>query len=321
MISTSKIRLALFVFLVATLVLGFYLLIVPDNPVIRLFRGEISDTDANIIIGPYPTEIDFSRLKSAKVGTVISLLDPALPYEKILLDQEKTLASKHAMKFMNFPMTSVLGYKVGQDYESNANAAAKAVASTEGKTYIHCYLGIHRAKTVKDLIEAQHQAVGNYLLKEGERAPLARMQDQAEQLYNQKNYQETKRILSHMPSQNFAAMMLNAWASYRLRNISEARTLFSTATTIGATSEVDVGLAFCDLYENKLDEASKRFLAVIAKEPENESALSGAGLALYRQGDFAESAKLLQRALALNDKDKDASAALKHIQNTQLVKN
>ena len=301
-------------FIVSAFALGCYLLIVPDNPVTRLFRGEISDIDADVIIGPYPTRTDFSRLKSAKVNTVISLLDPALPYEKILLDQEKMLAEKYTMKFMNFPMASVLGYKMGQEYESNAKAAAKAASYAAGKTYIHCYLGIHRAKTVKDLIEAQHLTVGNYLLKEGERAPLARMQDQAEQFYSQGNYQETKRVLNHMPSQNFTVMMLNAWANYRMQNIPEARKLFADAAVKSPKSaDVTVGLAFCDLSENKLDEAWNRFSKVITAEPANEAALAGAGLVLYRQSKFQESAELLQRALAINPNDADAAATLNRI--------
>lgn len=314
----SRFRLALFLFLVSTLVLGCYLLVIPDNPLVRLFRGEISDIDANIVIGPYPTETDFIRLKKAKVNTIISLLDPALPYEKVLLAQERVLAQKYTMKFINFPMTSVLGYKMGQNYDSNAMAAAGAATASAAKSYVHCYLGIHRAKIVKNLVESRNQTVGNYLLREGERGQLARMQDQAEQLYNQGNYKEVKLTLSHMKSQNYPSTMLNAWTSYHLHNIPEARKLFANALTQTLESaEVDTGLAFCDLTENKLDDAWQKFSAVITKAPTNEAALSGAGLVLYRQGKLAESAQMLTRALAINPKDSDASETLQRIQNEQ----
>jgi len=322
MISPSKIRLALFLFLVSSFALGFYLLIVPDNPVVRLFRGEISNIDANVIIGPYPAEADFVRLKNAKVDTIISLLDPALPYEHVLLDQEKLLANKYAIKFMNFPMASILGYKIGQDYENNANAAANAVVMATGKTYVHCYLGIHRAKIVKNIVEKRNLAVGNYLLREGERSQLAQLQDQAEQLYNQGNYKETKSVLHHMSVQDFPSMMLNAWSSYRLNNIPEARRLFSEALAKAPKhEEVDIGLAFCDLNENKLEDAWQRFSAIISVEPSNQSALSGAGLVLYRQSKFEASALLLQRALAINPNDTDASDTLKRIQNAKILEN
>ncbi len=318
----SKIRPLLFLTIASVIALGCYLLLVPDNPMMRLFRGEISDIDANVIIGPYPTEKDFLRLKSAKVGTIISLLDPALPYERILLDQEKQLAKKYTMKFMNFPMTSILGYKMGREYDNNAKSAADAVTAAKGKAYVHCYLGIHRAKIVKNIVESRNQAVGNYLLHEGERGQLVQMQDKAEQLYNQGNYKETKRLLSRMSDQDFPSIMLNAWSSYHLNNIPEARKLFSNAMDKQPKSEdAETGLAYCDLSENKLEDAFGRFKAIIARGPKNESALSGAGLVLYRQGKLDESLKLLQRALAINPDDADASETLKRIQKTQLSKN
>ncbi len=321
MISISRIRLIIFLFLVTSFALGCYLLFVPDNPVMRLFRGEISNVDAKVVIGPYPTESDFIRLKHAKVTTIISLLDPVLPYERTLLDQEKILADKYAIKLMNFPMVSILGYKMGQDYESNANAAANAVIATIGKSYLHCYLGIHRAQVVRNMIEKKDLAVGKYLLRDGERSQFAQSQDEAELLYNQGNYREAKNVLSRMPTQGFSATMLNAWASYRLNNLVEARKLFTAGFDMAAKhEEAEIGLAFCDLKENKLEDAGRRFSSVIATDPLNQPALTGAGLVLFRQSKFDESAKLLQRALAINPNDNDASDTLKRIQAAKLEK-
>ena len=318
----SKIRPLLFLIITLIIALGCYILLEPDNPMMHLFRGEISDINANVIIGPYPTEKDFLRLKSAKVGNIISLLDPALPYERILLDQEKLLAKKYSMKFMNFPMTSILGYKVGREYDNNAKSAADAVTVIKGKTYVHCYLGIHRAKIVKNIIESRNQEVGNYLLHEGERSQLAQIQDEAERLYNQRNYKETKVLLSRMSSQDFPSMMLNGWSSYHLKNIQEARKLFANALIKQPKSEdAETGLAYCDLSENKLEDALDKFTAIIARGQKNETALSGAGFVLYRQGKFDESLKLLQRALAINPDDADVTETLKRIQKTQQSKN
>ena len=315
----SKIRLVIFLSLAAILALGYYLVIVPDNPMMRLFRGEISDVEANIIIGPYPTEADFRRLNDAKVGTIISLLDPQLPYEKILLEQEKVFAQKHAMKFMNFPMVSILGVKMGDKYDSNAKAAADAASAADGKIYVHCYLGIHRAKIVKDLVE--NKTVGNYLLREGERGQLARMQDNAEQLYNQKNYKEAKQVIGQMPSQDYPSITLDAWSSYHLKDIPEARKLFSAAKSRAPkTEDIETALGYCDLKENKLEDAWRRFSSVLTTQPSNESALSGAGLVLFRQDKFDESSQLLQRALAINPSDIDAQETLKRIQNAQIPK-
>ena len=318
----SKIRPLLFLIITLIIVLGCYILLKPDNPMMRLFRGEISDINADVIIGPYPTEKDFLKLKNANVDNIISLLDPALPYERILLDQERLLAKKYKMKFMNFPMTSILGYKMGPEYDNNAKSAADAVTVNKGKTYVHCYLGIHRAKIVKNIIESRNQEVGSYLLQEGERSHLAQIQDEAEQLYNQKKYNEAKLLLSGISSQDFPTMMLNGWTNYHLKNITEARKLFANALIKQPKSEdAEAGLAYCDLSENKLEDALDKFMAIIARGQKIETALSGAGLVLYRQGKLDESQKLLERALAINPDDVDVIETLKRIQKIQQSKN
>lgn len=69
------------------------------------------DIAANTIIGPYPVESDFKRLSENGVETIVSLLDPALYYEKQLLDEETALAKQDRMRLLNFPMTSFLGHK------------------------------------------------------------------------------------------------------------------------------------------------------------------------------------------------------------------
>ncbi|NTU50480.1 MAG: hypothetical protein HGA87_06365, partial [Desulfobulbaceae bacterium] len=111
----------------------YVLLITPDNPVMRIFRGEISDVAANIIIGPYPLERDMKRLSEKGIETIISLLDPNLPYEKQLLEQETTLAKQYRLKLLNFPMASILGQKMGAYYDKNASAVADVIETSKGK--------------------------------------------------------------------------------------------------------------------------------------------------------------------------------------------
>lgn len=68
---------------------AWWILITPDNPLTSLFGRQNSDVMARIIIGPYPAESDFRLLKQNNVGLVVSLLDPAIPYEATLLEREK----------------------------------------------------------------------------------------------------------------------------------------------------------------------------------------------------------------------------------------
>jgi len=69
-----------------------WVLLNPCDPLTRLFQREISDVDARIVIGPYPSEADFRLLKSNSVDLVVSLLDPVIPYEASLLQREQELA-------------------------------------------------------------------------------------------------------------------------------------------------------------------------------------------------------------------------------------
>jgi len=75
---------------------AWWVLITPGNPLTSLFRRQISDTRARIVIGPYPAERDFRLLKQNHVGRVVPLLDPAIPYEATLLEREHDPAAAEA---------------------------------------------------------------------------------------------------------------------------------------------------------------------------------------------------------------------------------
>ena len=204
---------------------AYVVLITPDNPVMRILRGEISDISADIIIGPYPVESDIKRLKEHGIETIVSLLDPALPYEKQLLEQESVLAKHYQMKFLNFPMASIFGQKMGTYYDNNAKAAAEAIAATKGKVYLHCYLGIHRVATVKNLLENRQFNVGRYTLREGQRSQLDMQLDAAEKNYLEGNYRQAQQLLDAMKQLSPAAILLHGWVDFRLENMTTARNI------------------------------------------------------------------------------------------------
>ena len=292
--------------------LGYFVLITPDNPIMRALRGEISDVDSNIIIGPYPVQSDFEKLKKNGVTKIISLLDPAVPYEKSLLDQERVVAKKMQMEVVNFPMISILGHKMGANYEKNAAAAADEIAASKGKVYVHCYLGIHRAIVVKDLLKDKHVTIGRYLVKGGERSNLAIELDKAEQLFNERYFQEARNVLDSMASLTPTAQSLYGWVAYRQKDVVEARKRFGQLAEDPASAiDAAVGLGYCDLQENKLDSAVATFSKTIKSQPKNESALTGMGLALYRQNKPEESAIYLEQALQINPANREAALILK----------
>ena len=142
----------LYLALAACLLLGAFgtwVLLHPASMWVQPWRAARSDSSERIIFGPYPVEADFTFLKSKGVTTIVSLLNPDLPYERVLLAQEREHAARHGMKVLNFPMGSILGHSFGKDYMANSRAAAEAALNADGAAYIHCYLGLHRAKNVQ----------------------------------------------------------------------------------------------------------------------------------------------------------------------------
>ncbi|OIQ90439.1 tetratricopeptide repeat protein [mine drainage metagenome] len=299
--------------------LSYLVLITPENPIIRAFRGEISDVDTNVIIGPYPGLSDIEKLKKNGVIKIISLLDPTLPYENTLIDKERQLAKSEQIEFLNFPMISILGHKMGVNYDKNAALAADAIASAKGKVYVHCYLGIHRVKVVNKLLEEKKIKAGRYMFKEGERNQSALELDKAEQLYNQGYYDESRNVLDSMLNQPPAAKLLYAWVVYHQGKIDEARKRFSSlAEFTKYSTEMNVGLGYCDLQGNKLTNAVQIFSSIIKIQPKNESALTGLGIALYRQGELKNAAIHFENALLINPENTEAASILKHIKSAQI---
>jgi hypothetical protein len=121
-----------------------------------MFRAPISDTNQRVVTGPYPIRSDFRLLQNDGVTAVVSLLDPKIPYERVLLDQESANARKFGMKFFDFPMASILGQRMGDYYDKDAQLAARTIDSLYGdKVYLHCYLGQHRMTVVRSILQKQ----------------------------------------------------------------------------------------------------------------------------------------------------------------------
>src|SRR4051812_7511981 len=83
--------------------LGFLGLILPGNPLMRITRAPITAVDARVIVGPFPLQSDLRQLSDHGVRTVISLLDPRVPYEAVLLGQERRQCQALGLQMLNFP--------------------------------------------------------------------------------------------------------------------------------------------------------------------------------------------------------------------------
>ena len=292
-------------------VIGGWLLFEPGNVLFRFFCGEISDPKAKIIIGPYPTARDIRILKVNGVTTIVSLLDPALPYESVLLKQERELADSSGMKFYSFPMSSVLGIGFGAQYEQHARDAAAVAIREPGKVYLHCYLGLHRVKVVQKIIASSGETYDHYRLREPERELSLRLIDSAQASFDAGNYRQVLTQIKGLKLLTPQVTMLEGWSLYRLGRINEASHAFREALR-QSSNETDAhsGLGYCALKQNQLAEADKEFSQVLRVNPDDPSALIGLGFVRNRQGRDDEAVKYVRRGLAYGPPNPEAEHML-----------
>ncbi|MBI4028668.1 MAG: tetratricopeptide repeat protein [Verrucomicrobia bacterium] len=294
--------------------LAFWIAITPDSFLAGMFRTRITRTDAHVVIGPYPTEDDFLILKRHRIGAIVSLLDPRLPYERVLLEREKAIAVRYGMRFFNYPMVSLWGHGVGEQYEKNAVAAAEVAAGETNKVYVHCYLGLHRTKSVQELLAAQGTTSDVYLIRRAERHDRAQKLDQANADFHAGKFAAVVANLESLGPLDPPVQMLLAWAKYRLGDIAGARVRFAGALAASPDfSEAHDGLGYCALRENMLEDAAQQFSAVLRVEPASPSAQVGLGMVRYRQNNSREAARLLESALQADPRNQEARDLLEKI--------
>lgn len=307
--------------LAVTAAAAWWVLVHPDNPFTALFRRRISDVRARIVIGPYPAEHDFRLLKQSRVGLVVSLLDPAIPYEAALLAREKVLSAKYGLRIENFPMSSILGRRFGSYYDRSAAGAAEVIAASSDKVYLHCYLGMHRIQAVRRELAARGIVAGTYAVREGEREEAASLLDMAEAAFNARKYQAAIETVGKIGAAHLTedARLLRAWSHYRLGNVNEARELFEASERLAPGSpHAALGLAYCAYRRDDYAAAERLFLEVLRELPDNADALGGLGLTYYRANRPAEAESRLEAALKLapdNQELRDVLARVKDMKD------
>lgn len=300
--------------------LGYVVLINPDNPLTRRFQRKLSEVDSRILIGPYPVEADFRLLRDHRVTLIVSLLDPALPYEGTLLEKEKRLAAAYGMRVANFPMASILGRGFGSNYEKSAAQAAKVIAGTTDKVYLHCYLGLHRIQVVKDLLVARGVGSARYLVRLGEREKARLVLDAAEAAYNNQRYADALTTLGQLPPADRSAggRILEAWAHYRLQHFEKSSALFlELVEAVPNNLEANLGGGYSELRRGRLPAAIGLFEAALRLDPENAEALGGLGLAQYQAGRLQPAAENIEHALRLAPENSELRQVLGHLRENR----
>lgn len=295
---------------------GVWVLLHPASIWVQPWRAQQSTMSEQVIFGPYPVEEDFVALKKRGVTTIISLLDSNIPYEKVLLAQERERAARHGMQVQNFPMASILGQSFGADYVRNSEAAAMAAMNADGTAYIHCYLGMHRAVNVRKFLDRFHATSSYAGNRPTTRSADTQLLDRANFAFLEADYETTLREIARMAQPTIASMQLAGWAHYRLDRIDAAREQFGRLLALSPDdTEAMSGMAYCALRSGDLADAEARFSTILARLPEDVAALEGLGHVKYRQGNPAEARTYFQRALARSPGNPETRQMLEKLQS------
>ncbi|HEU4774736.1 MAG TPA: tetratricopeptide repeat protein [Lysobacter sp.] len=310
MIKITRARVALVAVLgLALFVFGVWVLLHPASIWVQPWRATVSEVRNDVIFGPYPTEDDFQVLKERGVTTIVSLLNPAVPYEKVLLAQERERAARFGMDIQNFPMGSILGQKFGDDYHANSRAAAEAALSARGTAYIHCYLGINRAKNVQKYLDTLATSA-NYAGVEGSLEDVD-AHGRARRAYKERRSEDVVREVAGMQAPSVQALRMAAWSHFRMGQVLEARARFGQLLAqVPDDNDAATGLGYCALREGELAGAEAHFATVLARTSDDIAAIEGMGYARMRQGDREQARALFQQALAANPDNPETRAVL-----------
>lgn len=294
--------------------LGVYLLLHPGGLWLQPWRAETKQLSNRFVLGPYPLEDDFIDLKKRGVTTIISLLDPKLPYEHVLLGQERELAKKYDMKVLNFPMASILGQGFGENYVKHSRLAAQAAIDSEGVAYIHCYLGVHRAAYVQKLLEAHGNTVVARGTMHSDDPQDAIALVEAKVAFSEADYEGALRRVAAIKTQDPRAWQIAAWSNFRLGKLDAASASFSQIVA-QRPDDPDAlgGLGYISLREGDVEAAERRFGGVLAKNPGDAAAMQGMAHVRQRQGRLDDARGLFQEVLRRNPKNEEVREILKKL--------
>ncbi len=131
----------------------FNMFLKASTSLVSRFRGQQVSVTDRFVFGPFPDRVRTEDLKREGFTGIITLLSPLVPFEAVLLEQEREDARAAGLKLIETPMLPWVS--------SNHDALEKirAIArEPSGRYYVHCYLGRHRADLAKFVIMEEADA-------------------------------------------------------------------------------------------------------------------------------------------------------------------
>ena len=124
-----------------------------------------------LTFGSYPDLQRLEELKDQDYDGVITLLNPNIPFERVLLQEEKANGEEVGIEVYSYPMLPWVSAN-----GDSLRGIDELVADGGQRYYIHCYLGEHRVDLVRDRVtedEAGGAETNDPVPEKLERGPLA----------------------------------------------------------------------------------------------------------------------------------------------------
>ena len=106
--------------------------------------AKIEEVSQRLSFGPYPDKNQLKLLRAQGYDGVISLLHPAIPFEEVLLEEEKKNGEEVGIQVYSRPMLPWIS-----ENKAALNSIRVLIQQPSLRFYVHCYLGQHRANLVR----------------------------------------------------------------------------------------------------------------------------------------------------------------------------
>lgn len=134
---------------VLLLMSGLYYFFNTGTGLVQSSQGEVVEGE-RFTFGPYPEEDVLKNLQEEGYDGIITLLNPALPIEKPLLDKETKSAEEVGLTVHSLPMLPWVG-----DNSNSIEKIKELISQDDKRYYVHCYLGRHRVDVVKQVVNEE----------------------------------------------------------------------------------------------------------------------------------------------------------------------
>ncbi len=125
----------------------FYFLLDTDFMVALGEMNEENVESERFTYGAYPDERKLEKLKDEGYDGVITLLNPDIPFERVLLDKELANGENSGLSIHSYPMLPWISQN-----EKSLREIKNLTADDTKRFYVHCYLGKHRVDYVRQAL-------------------------------------------------------------------------------------------------------------------------------------------------------------------------